>query len=75
MRSASANFSKKKFAIFAKIFERSLCAPREDFHDYLLIEQFLREYVRNVDWIHGGGCHSSRDRLFVQSFVCSTSKI
>lgn len=37
---------------------------------YLLIKQFLREYIRNVDWVHGGGCHSSRDRLFVQcSFV------
>lgn len=36
------------------------------FHDYLLIKQLLREYIRNVDWVHGGGCHNSRDRLFVQ---------
>jgi len=44
----------------------------DDIHDYLLIEQLLREYVRDVDWIHGGGCHPIRGigysfsvRLFV----------
>lgn len=28
----------------------------------LLIKQFLREDIRDVDWIHGGGCHSSCGR-------------
>lgn len=43
---------------------------KNNFRDYLLIEQFLREYVCNVDWVHGGGCHNLSDRLFVQySFV------
>lgn len=31
--------------------------------DYLLIKQFLREDISYVDWIHGGGCHSSWYRL------------
>lgn len=51
--------------------------------DYLLIEQFLRENVRDVDRVDGGGGHSSLDREegsveFVFSacvrLFCSSSK-